>query len=156
MFNKSESLPKLFAHSLFFKERLERFTPVALYKRATMSDSFRLLMTKEPPWAICSGCSKQKSDGSDLLFLTIESLFRSQKTQTYERIPNPAGQENIAQNREVQYTVQWITVGCTSVKVNCYPLYSALYATLLEITMQLAVQWITVHCTGNNNSTYSG
>ena len=46
---KSESLPLLFAHSLFFKERLERFThslffkeqlegfaPVALYKRTTL------------------------------------------------------------------------------------------------------------------------
>ena len=65
MFNKSESLPKLFAHSLFFKERLERFTPVALYKRATMSNSLRSLMTK--------------SNRSDSLFFMSEFLFHSQK-----------------------------------------------------------------------------
>ena len=39
---KSESLMSLFAHCLLFKEGLERFAPVALYKRAT--------------WKICSGC----------------------------------------------------------------------------------------------------
>ena len=33
----------------FFKEQLERLAHVALYKRATMSDSLRLLMTKERP-----------------------------------------------------------------------------------------------------------
>ena len=32
-------LTSLFAHSLFFKEQLERFAPVAFYKRATVSDS---------------------------------------------------------------------------------------------------------------------
>ena len=37
----------LFAHSLFFKERLEQFTPVVLFKRATVSNLLRLLMTKE-------------------------------------------------------------------------------------------------------------
>ena len=36
---KSESLPSIFAHLLFFKEPLERFAPV--------SDSLRSLMTKE-------------------------------------------------------------------------------------------------------------
>ena len=49
---KSESLPLLFAQSLF---------------------------TKEWPWAICSRRSWQKSDGSDSLFFTSVSLFRSQK-----------------------------------------------------------------------------
>ena len=39
---KSESLLLL-----FFKERLERFAPVALYKKATVSDLLRSLMTKE-------------------------------------------------------------------------------------------------------------
>ena len=38
---KSESLLLL-----FFKERLERFAPVALYKKATVSDLLRSLMTK--------------------------------------------------------------------------------------------------------------
>ena len=41
-----EALPLLFAHSLFFKEQLEWFAPVALYKRATVSASLRSL-TKE-------------------------------------------------------------------------------------------------------------
>ena len=50
---------------IFFKERLERFTPVALYKRATMSNSLRSLMTK--------------SNRSDSLFFMSEFLFRSQK-----------------------------------------------------------------------------
>ena len=44
---KSESLPSLFAHLLFFKERLEQFSPIALYKRATVSDLLRSLMKKE-------------------------------------------------------------------------------------------------------------
>ena len=35
---ESESLTLLFAHLLFFKERLERFAPIAIYQRATMSD----------------------------------------------------------------------------------------------------------------------
>ena len=53
----SESLPSLLAHSFFFKKgQLERIAPAAptaftaptaLYKRATVSDSLRLLMTKE-------------------------------------------------------------------------------------------------------------
>ena len=34
---KSESLPSLFAPSLFLKECQERFTPITLYKRATTS-----------------------------------------------------------------------------------------------------------------------
>ena len=44
---KSKSLPSLLAHSLLFKERLERFAPVALYKRATVSNLNRSKMTKE-------------------------------------------------------------------------------------------------------------
>ena len=72
---KSESLPSLFAHLLFFKERLERYAPVALYKRTTMNDLHMLLMTKERLWAIRSGRSWQKSDGFDLRFFTSEILF---------------------------------------------------------------------------------
>ena len=45
---KSETLPLLFAHSLFFKEQFNRFSLVALYKRETLSHSLRLSMTKEP------------------------------------------------------------------------------------------------------------
>ena len=45
------SVPMLFAQSLFF--------------------------TKEWPWAIRSGCSWQKSDGSNSLFFKSESLFPS-------------------------------------------------------------------------------
>ena len=36
-----------FAHLHFFKEQLERFAPVPLYKRATVSDSFR---SNSQPW----------------------------------------------------------------------------------------------------------
>ena len=36
---KSESLPSLFTPSLFFKEGRQRFTLIALYKRATLSES---------------------------------------------------------------------------------------------------------------------
>ena len=72
-------LTLLFAHSLFFKERLEQFSLVALYKRATMSDSLRSLMTKEQPWAIRSGCSWQKSNGSNSLFFMSKLLFCSKK-----------------------------------------------------------------------------
>ena len=45
--SKSKLLPSLFGHSLSFKERLERFAPVVLYKRTTVSDSLWSLMTKE-------------------------------------------------------------------------------------------------------------
>ena len=44
---KIKSLPSLFAHWLFFKERLGGFTPITLYKGATVRDSLRSLMTKE-------------------------------------------------------------------------------------------------------------
>ena len=81
----SESLLLLFAHSLFFKERLERFTPV---------------MTKEWPGAIRSGRSLQKSGGRDSLFFRSESLFCSLAhkkewigRKTVERIPNPASRQ---------------------------------------------------------------
>ena len=37
-------------------------------------------LQKERLWAICSCCSWQKSDGSNSLFFTSESLFCSQKT----------------------------------------------------------------------------
>ena len=51
---------------LFKKSDHERIADVALYKRATMRDSLRSLMTKEQ-W-------------SDLLFFMSESIFSSQKT----------------------------------------------------------------------------
>ena len=77
---KSESLPSLFAQSLFFKELQERFALVTLYKRATMRESLPTLFTKERPWAIGSFRSWQKRDRSDLFFFTGESLFRLQKS----------------------------------------------------------------------------
>ena len=89
----SESFPVLFAPSLFFKKRSEKFPQVAHYKkwpwascshrslkRATVSDLLRSLMTKEHPWAIRSRRSLQKSDRSNSLFLKSELLFCSQKT----------------------------------------------------------------------------
>ena len=92
---KSESLPSLFAQLLFFKELLwanhsgcskqksdrERFAPVALYKRATMSDSFRSLMTKDQPWAIHSGLSWQKSNGSESLFCSFAHKKRANRSK---------------------------------------------------------------------------
>ena len=77
---KSESLPSLFAQSLFFKELQERFALVTLYKRATMRESLPTLFTKERPWAIGSFRSWQKRDRSDLFFFTGESLFSLQKS----------------------------------------------------------------------------
>ena len=44
---KSKSLTSLLAHLLFFKERLEQLAPVSLYKRATVSNSLRSLITTE-------------------------------------------------------------------------------------------------------------
>ena len=86
----------LFAHLVFFKEQLERFAPVALYKRATLAihsitqdkratlnNLLRSLMTKER-W-------------EHLLFFTSESWITLLLTQneriaqkTDEQIPNPA------------------------------------------------------------------
>ena len=67
----------------FFKEQLERLAHVALYKRATMSDSLRLLMTKERP--------KRFALFQKRIPLL---LICSQKTEqidqkTNEQIPNP-------------------------------------------------------------------
>ena len=47
LFPKSKLYPSLFAHSLFFKEQLERFAPVAHYKRTTLRDSLLLLFTSD-------------------------------------------------------------------------------------------------------------
>ena len=57
---KSELLPSLFAHLLFFKERLKQFALVALYKRATMSDSLKSLMTFSI--ANCSFAHKKRAN----------------------------------------------------------------------------------------------
>ena len=43
--------------SSFFKEWHGIFDHVALYKRATVRESLRSLITNERPWAICSRCS---------------------------------------------------------------------------------------------------
>ena len=72
---KSKPLKSLFAHLLFFKERLERFAPVALYKRATVSDSLTSLFKKE-----------QKCDS--LVFLLTKNKRFARKTD--EPIINPA------------------------------------------------------------------
>ena len=77
---KSESLKLLFAQSLFFKEQRERFALVHLYKRAIAIKSLPLPFTTERLWAFRSGRSWQKSNGSNSLFFTSESLFHLQKT----------------------------------------------------------------------------
>ena len=53
---------------------------VALNKRPTGRDLLLSLFLKEQPWAIGSGRSWQKNNGSDLLFFTSESLFLSSET----------------------------------------------------------------------------
>ena len=91
---KSSSLLLLFPRSLFGKQRLDRFAPVALYKRAT--------------WAIRSGHSWQKSDherfaqvahdhdkrvtGAISFFSWANRSFAHKKwgnQKTDEQIPNP-------------------------------------------------------------------
>ena len=52
---------------------------IGSFSESVLSDSLPLLFTKEQPWAIVSGHSWQKSDGSHSLFFTRESLFCSQK-----------------------------------------------------------------------------
>ena len=52
---------------------------IGSFSESVLSDSLPLLFTKEQPWAIVSGRSWQKSDGSHSLFFTSESLFCSQK-----------------------------------------------------------------------------
>ena len=44
---RSDLLLSLFALSLFFKEQQERFAIIALYKKATVSESLPSLITKE-------------------------------------------------------------------------------------------------------------
>ena len=72
LMSKSESLPSLFAQLLFFKEWREQIAPVALYKRATISDSLPLLFSKE------------RLAGFTLFHEWIAfSLFHSQKTRNW-------------------------------------------------------------------------
>ena len=107
----------LLIHSFF--KRLERFTSITLYKQATESDSLRLLMTKEQPWAIRSGRSWQKSDWSNLLCFMGVLLLCSFAQKTAERIPNPGEKatlrheilelgchNNLAQHKMLQHFFQ--------------------------------------------------
>ena len=58
----SKSLLSLLALLLFFKEQHDRFAPVALYNRATESDSLPSLFTTEQLWVIRSRRSLQQSN----------------------------------------------------------------------------------------------
>ena len=94
LFQKSILLLLLFAQSLFFKDRWDRFTLAALYKRATVSKSLPSLFTKERPWANWSPRSLKKSDLSDSLFFhqwIYLSITKNKRFawKTYDRIPNP-------------------------------------------------------------------
>ena len=75
----SESLQSLFALSLFFKEQWEQFALIALYRRATVSESLQSLFTKEWLQAICSF---PKGNRYFALYLqkTSDSLFAHKKT----------------------------------------------------------------------------
>ena len=70
-----------------------------------MSD---LLFRKERPRAICSGRSLQKIGGSDSLFFTSKSLFRSQKTS--ESLEKPMSEfiilESIQSSTGTEYS--WV------------------------------------------------
>ena len=105
------------------------------YYRATVSDSLSLLFKKERPLAnrscrsiqnsnceqialnffkIRSGRSWQKSDRSNLLFFTSESLFRSEKTSdslektmSKLQIPNPVIFKQI--NWKIIFFYFWLT-----------------------------------------------
>ena len=81
--HKSKLLPLLVAHSLFFREQLEQFAPDALYKGATVSDSLRLLMTKEQQERFALFLKQ-------IAFLLTKNKQSTRKTD--ERIPNPAVQ----------------------------------------------------------------
>ena len=93
----SHSLKKLTVFPLFYAQ--EWIAPVTLGSvafilRATWAFCSRRSLQKERPWAIRSDHSWQKSNRSDSLFFTSESLFHSQKNEriarkTDERIPNP-------------------------------------------------------------------
>ena len=61
---KKELLPLLFAHSLFFKEQLERFAPVTL---------------KERPWVICSGAHDKRAMGAIHSFSWASRSFAHRK-----------------------------------------------------------------------------
>ena len=80
LFQKSVSLLSLFAQLLFFKDRWDRFTLAAVYKRVTVSESLPPLFTKELPWANCSHHSLKKSDGSNsLCFSRANRSFNHKK-----------------------------------------------------------------------------
>ena len=64
--------------------------------------------------------------------------------------------ENIAHNRGLQFTVQWITVPCTGVKVKCFPLYSALPSPVQYGAVYLPVQDITMQLTVDNSAVHIG
>ena len=102
---------KRFTHSLVFKERCEQVAQVAHDKRATVSESLRLLTKSEQPWHICLGHSPKMSNREifaqvahqkwaneqianffeRITHLPIFSQKNQQFTQkTDERIPNPA------------------------------------------------------------------
>ena len=67
----------LFAQLLFFKDQHELFDCVALYKRATVSESLRLPL--------------QKSDHGRFAHVALSLTKNKQLAQkTDERIPNPA------------------------------------------------------------------
>ena len=76
----SESLLLLFAHLLFFKEWRERIAPAAIYKRATVRESLRSLMTKKAIVAFAL------FHGQIAHSLTKNERFDQ---KIYEQLPNP-------------------------------------------------------------------
>ena len=91
--SKSKSFPSLFSHLLLFKERFEQFAPMAIYKRVTMSDSLRLLMTKE----------QQERNALFHQWIAL-SLTKNEQIarKTNERIPNPGSLRCLLKQNTVQ------------------------------------------------------
>ena len=87
------------------------------FLKSVGSDSLSSLFTKEQPWAICSCCSWQKSDRSNSLFFTSESLFcsfalsltkkRVIRWKTDEQISNP-DYSRVGKNASPCSTEGWV------------------------------------------------
>ena len=81
---------------LILKSNCEQFTHVAHYKRATVSDLLRLLITKERPWSIHSRWSLQKSNREQFAHITLYKWatmskllslhFKKEQCEWFERI----------------------------------------------------------------------
>ena len=103
---KSEALPSFFAQWLCFKELWERFALVALYKRVTMSDSLRLLMTKE--WREQFTLFHKRINL--LLFRSQKRVIHSKKTMSIFQTLHSGHEENYHWFRKSDQAVLLVAV----------------------------------------------